>query len=273
MFNQCGSIVKRVAARVRHREALLFHHLFTSSTDAALYRELISTPDAHRDQSPVTLHPLCLGGKAVLCRPGTRDKSSLEDLLVHHCYLPPAELHHPKVIVDLGANVGYTIAHFAHLYPRARIFGVELDRDNFELARQNTQCCEGVTLINAALWSSDGHITYGGPGEDAYHVIAPVTKQPDVPIQSGDRAAPSITMQSLLAKYNISRIDYLKMDIEGAEAEIILNADCSWLDRVDALKIELHHVAYRDFREVLTAQGFRCRKDTRHWSCIVATRA
>jgi hypothetical protein len=44
---------------------------------------------------------------------------------------------------------------------------------------------------------------------------------------------------SLLAGSGHERISILKMDVEGAEAEIF-SQPCDWLDRVDALVIELH---------------------------------
>jgi FkbM family methyltransferase len=178
------------------------------------------------------------------------------------------------VIVDLGANVGYTVAHFAYLYPRARIFGLELDSDNYRVALQNTEWCkERVTLINAAIWSSDGYIRFSGPGEDAYHVDASVSDQAGTSAPPFNQVARSVTMQTLIADNQITHIDYLKMDIEGGEAEIVLNADRSWLDKVDVMKIELHRVAYDVFDDVLTAHGFRCRKEFMGVACIVATRA
>jgi FkbM family methyltransferase len=221
----------------------------------------------------MVFHPKCLGGQPVLCRPGTRDKSSLEDLLFHQTYLPPMPLDDPKVIVDLGANVGYTLAHFAFLYPSARTIGLELDANNFLLARQNTKWCQDrVTLINAAIWSKDGYVTFEGLGEDAYHVVAPTARSDDTAAPAPDRRARSITMDTLINDFDISRIDYLKMDIEGGETELILSSNPTWLERVDAMKIELHRVEYRDFERALTARGFHCYPDARHPSCIVAVR-
>jgi FkbM family methyltransferase len=178
------------------------------------------------------------------------------------------------VIVDLGANVGYTVAHFAYLYPRARIVGLELDRDNFVVALQNTDWCkERVTLINAAVWSSDGYVKFSGVGEDAYHVIAAVSDQAGECMSSSSPMARSVTMQSLLAEQNIAHIDYLKMDIEGGEREIMLKGDRSWMEKVDVMKIELHHVAYQGVADVLTSHGFRCWKGYMGVPCIIATRA
>ncbi len=252
---------------------MLFGEPFITHPEKSLYRQIAAMPENHIDRPIFTFHPKCLGGHPVLCRSGTRDKSSLEDLLFYQTYLPPTEIDRPKVIVDLGTNVGYTVAHFAFLYPGARIIGVELDADNFLLAQQNTTWCnERVTLINAAIWSSDGYVNFEGHGEDAYHVVASADAVVENVKTATNRRARSMTMESLIEDFNIARIDYLKMDIEGAEAEIILATNPTWLDRVGAMKIELHDVDYNDFYQALISRGFRCHPDGRHPSCIVAVR-
>jgi FkbM family methyltransferase len=252
---------------------MLFGEPFITHPEKTLYRQIVTMPEDHQDHPIITFHPKCLGGHPVLCRPGTRDRSSLEDFLFYQTYLPPKQIDHAKVIVDLGANVGYTVAHFAFLYPGAQIIGVELDADNFLLAQQNTRWCnDRVTLINAAIWSSDGYVNFEGCGEDAYHVVASADAAVENVKTAANRRARSITMESLIKDFNIARIDYLKMDIEGAEAEIILAINPTWLDRVDSMKIELHDVEYDDFHRALSARGFRCYPDSRHPSCIVAVR-
>jgi FkbM family methyltransferase len=273
MLNPISSKAKRAALRIRRASHLLFSELFTTPAEKDYYRQIVKMPEDRGDSPAMVFHPNCLGGNPIFCRPGTRDRSSLQDLLFYQTYLPPKTISQPKVIVDLGANVGYTVAHFASVYPSARIIGVELDAGNFLLAQENTRWCKDrVTLINAAIWSSDGYVDFDGPGEDAFHVVGSDIADKTVPSTTPARHARSLTMESLIKDFDIPRIDYLKMDIEGGEAEIILTADPSWLALVDAMKIELHDVDYDDFDRALSARGFRCYPDSRHPSCIVAVR-
>ncbi|MEO8104482.1 MAG: hypothetical protein ABI790_18355, partial [Betaproteobacteria bacterium] len=149
-----GSVMKRAMARIRQPLTLALGEPFAVPAEKNLYRQFIATPAAYAGQPPLMFHPACLAGRAIRCRPETRDWSSLQDLLFHQFYLPPAVLRQPRVIVDLGCNVGYTAAHLAALYPTARIFGLELDSDNFAMALKNTDPWrERVTLLNAAIWS------------------------------------------------------------------------------------------------------------------------
>ena len=252
---------------------MLFGEPFISQDEKSLYRQIVAMPEDHGNHPVVTFHPACLSGKGLLCRPGTRDRSSLNDLLFHQAYLPPKPLHNPKVIVDLGANVGYTVAHFAALYPTARIIGLELDANNFMMAQQNTDWCKDrVTLINAAIWSSDGYVNFEGIGEDAFHVVGAANGSGDADNAPTDRHVRSVSMETLMKNFEISQIDYLKMDIEGAEAELILRSNPAWLARVNAMKIELHDLEHDDFHRALTARGFRCYPDKRQPWCIVAVR-
>ena len=271
MLNQFSSKAKRAALRIRRTRHLLFSELFTTPSEKSLYRQIATMPEDRGDHPAMVFHPRCLGDNSFLCRPGTRDRSSFQDLFFYQTYLPPKRTSQPKVIVDLGANIGYTVAHFAFLYPSARIIGVELDASNFLLAQQNTRWCKDrVTLINAAIWSSAGYVDFEGRGEDAFHVVgsAVATKT----ATTSARRARSVTMESLIKDFDIPRIDYLKMDIEGGEGEIILAADPSRLTLVDSMKIELHSVEHDDFHRVLSARGFHCYPDSRHPSCIVAVR-
>jgi hypothetical protein len=50
----------------------------------------------------------------------------------------------------------------------------------------------------------------------------------------------AVTIASLMDKAGFDRVDILKLDIEGAEIELF-DANCEeWIDRVDAIVIELH---------------------------------
>jgi len=51
---------------------------------------------------------------------------------------------------------------------------------------------------------------------------------------------PAITMTEIIDKYNIQRIDILKIDIEGAEKELFSYNYESWLPKVRCIVIELH---------------------------------
>lgn len=228
--------------------------------------------DSARTLEPITLSPTILGGAKILCRPYTTDYYSLNDLLFRHFNVPIAELTNPKMIIDLGVNIGYTVAHFACLYPTARIIGLEPDKENYDLAIRNTSRWENrVTLINSAIWSSSGWVYLEGNKEDAYKVS--IQSDGNLPGINVGRKVPAITMNDILGKYGIQEIDHLKIDIEGAEQEILLDREANWLEIVNTLRVEIHEKSkYKSYEDVLGKYGFICKKDEKGKCAINAER-
>jgi FkbM family methyltransferase len=237
--------------------------LFQSPLDAWRYARLRRASRRGTPLPPAELRLRALGGAALLCRPN-QDVWTLKHTFVHGFHLPPAPLADDAVILDLGSNVGYTVADLAVRYPRARIVGVEMDDQNWRIARRNAAAFgDRVTVLHAAVWVEDGTVAYGGDEADAFHVLADGRG-------TGVRHAPAKRIGTLLDELGIGRVDYVKMDIEGAEAAL-LDGDLAWADRVRLMKIELHPPAGYA-AAALGAHGFACRRDDRHWDTIVAVR-
>ena len=241
------------------RLATLFQTPLDSHRYAALRRHRQSGPGG----TPVALRLRALGGAPVLCRPG-QDVWTLKHTFIERFHLPPIELPVGAAILDLGSNVGYTVADMAYRYPTARIVGVEMDATNHRLAVANTEGYGSrVTIVHAAVWVHDGEVTYGGDEPDAYHVeVGGGTAQPVTSKRIG----------TLLAEHGLERVHYMKMDVEGAEADLLAGR-LDWADRVDSLKVEIHPPASASvICDTLRAHGFTCSHDEQHWNTVVAVR-
>src|SRR5215469_16819459 len=107
-------------------------HLFADLGSAWRYANISSA----RDGRSVELRLKCLDGSSVLCRSGSSDPNVLWDTFHGAAHLPRRDLPPLATIVDLGCNVGYTLLHFASLYPAARLIGVEPDPGNMSIARR-----------------------------------------------------------------------------------------------------------------------------------------
>ena len=142
----------------------------------------------------------------------------------------------PAVIVDAGANVGFTAVFFANLYPEARVVAVEPEASNFALLKKNVAPYKNVTAVRAALWRENGVIDLVDPGIGNYGFQ---TKEIPGAGESKRDVVPSLTVDSLMAQHGIPYIDLLKVDIEGAEKEVFENAS-AWIDKIGVLAIELH---------------------------------
>ena len=202
----------------------------------------------------------------VLCRPRTSDSAALWGAFGEKLHRPHVPLTGKVVILDLGANVGYTAVDFAVCYPEARIIAVEMDAANADMARRNLQIFgERCIVVQAAVWSHSGEVNYSGEEAWGFHV------DPSQDEINGHQRAPAITIPTLLDRLALRKVDFMKVDIEGAEAEI-LKPTASWLKQIAALKVEVHPPAtIRECKAALQANGFAVTCDTWYPSCLVAT--
>ena len=193
-------------------------------------------------------------------RAATTDAVTIESVFGSAYHLPPQMLRDNAVILDLGANAGYAAAHFATMYPKARVIALELDAGNADLARRNLAPFKGCELVNAAIWIEDGQIEYAGGTEDGFAIV-----------NGGARTAPAITIQTLLDQRSIEKADYVKMDIEGAEWPLFRQP--AWLDRIDSIGVEVHRpLQMNEIEATLRRAGFVTARSNNHWSLVTAYR-
>src|SRR5688572_4409281 len=142
-------------------------------------------------------------------RPNSSDIHTFREIFLREEYaIQLSDYIIPKIIIDAGANIGFTTLFFLKQYPNAKIFSLEPDRDNFELLKKNTSAYPGLTPVQVALWNKEGtiEVTDKGYGVRGFMV------EENQPSESGV-SLPSTTMTALLQKFNITSIDILKMDI------------------------------------------------------------
>lgn len=215
---------------------------------------------------PLRLKPLNDG--VLYSRSGLSDLGVVFDTFVGRYHLPPETLEPVNTILDLGSNIGLTMAHYAVLYPQARIAGVELDSSNYELCRKNTETFgDRCRVTHAAVWHAPGEVSYGGVRESGYAIVS----------RKGEKARSkvrAVTVESLIDELGVPIVDFIKMDIEGAEREVLGNAE-SWLHRVRCLKVEVHPEKASTLYtlgmciEDLEKHGMSCTVDAHHHACVI----
>lgn len=167
------------------------------------------------------------------------------------------------VILDLGSNIGCTIIDIKLKYPGAIVYGYEMDIENYELAISNCSNFTNVHLFNKAVWINNDTITYNNNDHaDAYSINTLSTEGSVVACQ---------TIENILDENKIERVDFLKMDIEGAEVSILNELNLSWLDKICSFNIEFHNIDEEElgyYFRILTDKGFNVWKSILHWSAI-----
>ncbi len=153
-------------------------------------------------------------------------------------YLLPINDFKPKLILDCGANIGTSAVYFANKYPEAQIYSVEPARDNFQLLQFNTVFYENVHAIHSALWGKE---TLVDVKFSEMYPNSPLAFMVHETAKNEPNALKTTTVGKIFKESGFDEIDWLKMDIEGAEKEVFSAKDVdSWLSKVKVLTIELH---------------------------------
>ena len=200
----------------------------------------------YRIQIPGYLVPIPIDGS-------TSEPFTFLQVFVMQDFHPITELSAPKNIIDCGAFVGYTSIFMAHHFPDCRIIAVEAALSNFNRLKENTKLYPQVTPVYGALWSKKGVVKLLDKEADTWSYS--VTES-----QGEGEDIPTVTVDQLMADYNMSIVDFLKIDIEGAEREVFI--DPSWLPKVKALAIELHDHLFPgcgdNFHKATASIDFKC---------------
>ena len=142
-------------------------------------------------------------------------------------------------ILDCGSHIGLSIAWFKRRFPKARIIAFEPDPDTFRLLQTNVAVngFQGVELLNVAVSSRTGTARLYGE----FGVAAPMASAHSLRQEWGSqRSEQWILVNTVpLANYITGPVDYLKLDIEGTEMEVMKSIE-QHLHLVRALGLEFH---------------------------------
>ena len=240
-------------------------NLFSTPMDALKFNKLYNEKNSNKRGEIISLKVKETLNHPIYLRPNTSDSQVLLDTFQMKYHISPVTLKKGSCVLDLGAYVGYTMVHFAYLYPNSKIFGVELDYDNFQLAKKNlaalTEFCK---IINAAVWSKNGTVIYGGDNTCGFSIFKEGS-------QNNSKKISSKTLDVIMDEFGLDLVDYLKVDIEGAEKAILENPE-KWISKIRSMKIEVHPPATIDWCiEILKKYDFKCSKDLIHPNAIIAT--
>jgi FkbM family methyltransferase len=135
------------------------------------------------------------------------------------------------VIIDCGAHVGLATLYFSRRFPQSKIHAFEADPDIHTLFQANIQSAKlnNVTSHAKAVWTHNTGVHFMLSGDDSGHIS-----------QMDGTLIPSVRLKDYLEQFE--RIDMLKLDVEGAEFEIL--EDClPVLDRVQRMIVEVHRLS------------------------------
>ena len=142
------------------------------------------------------------------------------------------------VIIDCGSNIGLSVIFFKALYPGSKITAFEPDPETFETLSKNIErnSLKNVVAHQCALTAYDGAIDFYKPAVVGKHSLA-MSINPER--MRGTRISVPATR---LAPFLSDPVDLLKIDIEGAEENVLADLyKAGVLPNVKRIHLEYHH--------------------------------
>jgi len=178
---------------------------------------------------------------------------SVEEIFKDEVYKFKTDSKRPYII-DCGANIGVSIYYFVRNYPNCRVLAFEPDHEIFKILVDNTKQIgdkSSIILKEEAVWIQDTKLEFFSEGGLAGSLVTDFAKNDNI-----------IKINAINFKnYLNEKIDFLKIDIEGAENELIFDIKDN-LHYVENLFLEYHGIKNQkqnlgDILNLLTDAGFQ----------------
>jgi FkbM family methyltransferase len=145
----------------------------------------------------------------------------------------------PKIILDIGSNIGASIIYFRRRFPDAKIFGFEPHPDTFRILQSNVANLAGVTIFNYGLGAADRQVAVRADqvnfGAFSTHADFKDRGQPAAAVECEIRR-----LDEVLRQLGIAQVDLIKIDCEGAEADVFSTLSDEMLNRCQWIVGEFH---------------------------------
>lgn len=173
------------------------------------------------------LHSHKLFNNPTLFYDGHEFLHGLTEIFVEEIY--KQNLPENAVIIDCGANIGLSVIYLKRHFPTASITAFEPDNKNYELLEKNVQShnLSNVALRKEAVWIEDTMISFLEEGNMGSKI--------EQSNKSGQLLVKAVRLKNFLQ----TKVDFLKLDIEGAEYQVLLDIKDD-LKNVNNLFVEYH---------------------------------
>jgi FkbM family methyltransferase len=156
-------------------------------------------------------------------------------------------------VVDIGAGIGDFSIYAAHGKPGAIVYACEPFPSSYHILNQNLKLngINNVVALQKAVWSFDGRLILDLSGGEPLQIVS--QDQDNELKESNAIEVEAISLKSLIEDHNIGEIDLLKLDCEGAEYEILMQADGDCLAKIRRMILEYHDLDHNRNHHHLTA--------------------
>jgi len=168
----------------------------------------------------------------ITLRCNTSDFPTFEQVFSRQGYNIKGMPSNCDTIIDCGANIGLFSLYVKQKYPSAKIIVIEPESENFDLLVENTKFYDDIVCLHKGIWYKECFLK----------IVDELAEKWGFQVEESEQETnvQAISITDIIKKYNIEKIDILKIDIEGSEKHIFEKGSNAWLPYVKVLIIELH---------------------------------
>lgn len=174
--------------------------------------------------------------------------------------IPGFTLARNMTVIDVGANQGFFTLYAAS--KGATVYAFEPCVDNFEVLQWNVSkngLEDCVKMFNVAVTNKLGKVNLFVGLDTSGNIMSDTVSTRNenrggAGVQT--RLMESVTLDSLLGDLQIERCDFLKMDCEGAEYEILASTSQASFKKIARISIECHENRMQEAVTILKNAGF-----------------
>jgi len=164
-------------------------------------------------------------------------------------------------VIDIGANIGAFSIRAAKYAAHVNVISYEPFPDNYKLLRENVRLngiADQIITHNAAVAGHKGEIKfYSQEGDTGGGSIYPHGS----PQAMATMSVSAVTLEDVFRDNKVDFCEFLKIDCEGAEVEILTAAPPSLWQKIQSMTIEWHEdvasMNKKSFVALIQGHGFK----------------
>jgi len=151
-------------------------------------------------------------------------------------FLKDFDINKNDVVLDIGAHIGIFSIFAAKKAKNGKIYSFEPLKNNYILLKKNLKIngIKNVIPINKAVSNKTSkkmiNISNSNTGSSSFVLDE----------HSGSIIVQTTSLQKIISDHKLTKINFLKMDVEGAEYEILSNCTKNVLKKIDKISMEVH---------------------------------
>jgi FkbM family methyltransferase len=188
----------------------------------------------------------------------------------------------PLVVIDVGANRGQSLSFFQKMFSSMTYIGFEPQKHVFKALSERYSSCEGVILENLAIGNRTGSVTFYESHFDEtsslilpeftsrYHKLKSFILLVNPKSMFKELVVDITTLDQYCIENRLSRIDLLKIDVEGSELDVLIGASGLLSEgKIKVIQLERHEDSMRpkfelDIETLLSSFNFTHEIEIKH---------